>query len=50
MIPPETYRDKNKEYEKPCPYNSLVQCVQHPSDNDYDGFCEECEVKLKGKT
>ena len=38
--------DENKKYEKPCPYDSSVMCVQYPEDSCGCDPCEECEVKL----
>jgi len=40
---------ENEEYNKPCPYNKKVNCVQYPEDSCGCDPCEECEVKAKSR-
>ena len=42
-----TAEQENDKYEKPCPYNEAVLCVQYPGDSCGCNPCEECEIKIK---
>ena len=39
--------NENEKYNKPCPYNPEVMCVQMPSEEGDDCFCADgCPVLL----
>jgi len=41
--------DENEKYNKPCPYNKAIRCVQHPEESCGCNPCEECENYIDRK-
>lgn len=44
-----TGKEENEKYNKPCPHNSKVMCIQYPEDSCGCDPCDECENKIGGE-